>query len=135
MFLFALIRTFPLPPWLRASCSLSCSSLLLLLPFLLLSHHFLAFMPSTDDHLVGVLLCAISTVLLAASAYVLLDNVPPNCSDVDATCSAHSTKEECSITPTFAGGNALTTLMPLSSIPLLIFLMVRYVALRLYLRN
>ena len=70
---------------------------------------------------IGLILCVTSTIV-AASIYALLDDVEFNSSD--SVTSA-----------TFAGGYSLLTVTALSCIPLLIFLMVRYVSLRLYLRN
>ena len=90
-------------------------------------------MQPTHDHLIGVLLCITSTAFFAASTFVLLDDAPSIGSIFNRNCS--DGKYECRITPSYAGGYALTTLLPLSSIPFLIFLMVRYVTLRLFLRN
>jgi hypothetical protein len=83
-----------------------------------------------SDHATGVYLCIISTCFFGASIYVLLDYAQVSSS---STCSADI--KVVSPTHSFAGGFALSTLLPLSSIPFLIFLMVRYVALRLYLTN
>jgi hypothetical protein len=76
----------------------------------------------------GIALCSISTALFVTSIYILFGDVRVV---IDATCSS---KDGCNNTPTFAG-YALTTLTPLSFVPLLIFMMVRYVALQLYLEN
>ena len=82
----------------------------------------------------GMLLCAMSMVLFAASMYVLFDDpFAP-----DSIVSSYEADERCSkINPatSFAGRYSVTTLIPLSSIPFLVFLMIRYVSLRLYLRN
>ncbi|KAL3803403.1 hypothetical protein HJC23_009367 [Cyclotella cryptica] len=86
----------------------------------------------------AMLSCAVSTILFAASIRVLLDGVHVGRSygdsierpkrytgnkpaDVDATNNVDRI--------------ASSTLIPLSIIPFLVILMVRYVALRLYLRN
>lgn len=88
----------------------------------------------TDVRAAGVLLCTISAVVFVASIYVMINDIEFSSNKFDAC----SDDDQCqNITPTFAGGYsyALSTLVPLSSIPFLVFLMVRYVALRLYLRN
>lgn len=121
---------FPVPP----SAHNILSPLPLLSPrlrpvFLLRLHTTHTAMKDSSDHATGVFLCIISTCFFGASIYVLLDDAQVGSSTLSATCSKASSSL------TFAGGYALSTLLPLTSIPLLIFLMVRYVALRLYLIN
>ncbi|KAL3776287.1 hypothetical protein HJC23_000541 [Cyclotella cryptica] len=83
----------------------------------------------------AMLSCAVSTILFAASIRVLLDGVHVGRSYGDSIERPKS----------YTGNNvdatnnvdriASSTLIPLSIIPFLVILMVRYVALRLYLRN
>jgi hypothetical protein len=86
----------------------------------------------TDVRATGVLLCTISAVVFVASIYVMINDIEFSSNKFDAC----SDDDQCqNITRTFAGGYAISTLVSSSSIPFLVFLMVRYVALRLYLRN
>ena len=84
----------------------------------------------------AAILCVASTILFAASIHVLLDDVRVGrrCGN-SIECPNNNTEKCDGDTSKHLEGFATSTLIPLSFIPFLIVLMVRYVALRIYLRN
>ncbi len=94
--------------------------------------------PHRPDALVGTTLLALSTLAILVSYRGLL----PHQSDDDCTTIVHSIADVqqpplplCADDGGAVGAPPFSTLVMLSFVPLLVFMMVRYVSLRLFLRN